>query len=122
MAMSSWVVWQLSASNRAPRAFTEREAYPTCPPVAVPQGQVKPAAVRECLTAPGARRQGAEVRVTSLTDEGDPIRTYYRVAPAGAGVEVFVDATDAAFGSGEWEHLHCPDVAALQTGDGCRPR
>ncbi|WP_432493679.1 hypothetical protein [Kineococcus gypseus] len=119
--VSAWVLWQLTAAGRAPRAFTERDPYRTCPPVHVPQGR-EPPPLQECLTSPGARREGVEVRVTTLTTEGDPVRTYYRALPGGAGVEVFVDATDDSFGSERWEHLHCPDVAALSTFEDCRSR
>jgi hypothetical protein len=66
-------------------------------------------------------RAGVEVVATTLTTEGDPVTTYYRVLPGGAGVEVFTDATADSFGSGEWSHERCPDVAALESGEGCRP-
>ncbi|WP_432548331.1 hypothetical protein [Kineococcus sp. SYSU DK004] len=121
VAGAAWVAWEVTASGRAPRAFTERVPYPTCPPVEVPLGGASLPPVLQCLTAPGAGREGAEVRVTTLTEEGDPIRTSYRLLPAGAGVDVFTDATDDSYGSGGWEHVRCPDVAALRTGEGCGP-
>ncbi|WP_432534891.1 hypothetical protein [Kineococcus arenarius] len=125
-SMLVWVIWQLTASGRPPQAFTDREPYPRCPPVTVAQGQASEeqaaaAPWEACLLSAGAQRDGAEVRVTSLTTEGDPITTYYRRAPGGGGVEVFIDATADSFGSGEWEQLRCADVAALRTFEGCWP-
>ncbi|WP_432503025.1 hypothetical protein [Kineococcus arenarius] len=116
----AWVVWQLTADGRAPAAFRERPALPQCAPITVPQGRPVPAALQDCLLGAGAQHEGVEVQVTSLTTEGDPIRTYYRVLPGG-GVEVFTDATADSFGSGEWSHDRCPDVAALESGEGCQP-
>ncbi|ABS04309.1 hypothetical protein Krad_2841 [Kineococcus radiotolerans SRS30216 = ATCC BAA-149] len=118
--MGAWVVWQLSAGGRAPAAFRERSPLPQCASITVPQAQPIPTALTECLLSAGAQREGAEVLVTSLTTEGDPIETYYRVRP-GEGVEVFTDATADSFGSGEWSHDRCPDVAALESGQGCQP-
>ena len=120
VGMGAWVVWQLGAGGRAPAAFRERSALPRCAPITVPQGQPRSTALRDCLLDPGVQREGAEVLLTSLTTEGDPIRTYYRVLP-GEGVEVFTDATEDSFGSGEWSHDRCPDVAALESGEGCQP-
>ncbi|GAB3461503.1 hypothetical protein AB1207_06805 [Kineococcus endophyticus] len=117
---TAWVVWQLTAGGRAPVAFRERPALPQCTPIAVPQGQSVPVTVQECLLSPDAQRTGAEVRVTSLTTEGDPIEAYYRVLPGGT-VEVFTDATADSFGSEGWSHTRCPDVAALATWERCRP-
>ncbi|WP_432509309.1 hypothetical protein [Kineococcus auxinigenes] len=120
----AWVIWQLTASSRPPQAFTDREPYPQCPPVTVAQGQAwqeqaAAAPWEACLSSVDAQRDGAEVRVTSPTTEGDPITTYYRRAPGGGGVEVFIDATADSFGSGEWEHLRCADVVALRTFESC---
>ncbi|WP_432537567.1 hypothetical protein [Kineococcus arenarius] len=125
-SMLAWVIWQLTASGRPPQAFTDREPYPRCPPVTVAQGQASgqqaaAAPWEACLLGANAQRDGAEVRVTSPTTEGDPITTYYRRAPGGGDVEVFIDATADSFGSGEWEHLRCADVAALRTFEDCRP-
>ncbi|WP_432485260.1 hypothetical protein [Kineococcus esterisolvens] len=127
-SMLVWVIWQLTASGRPPQAFSDREPYPRCPPVTVAQGQASGQVSGEqaaaapweaCLSSADAQHDGAEVRVTSATTEGDPIRTYYRRAPGGGGAEVFIDATADSFGSGEWEHLRCADVAALRTFEGC---
>ncbi|GAA0310681.1 hypothetical protein [Kineococcus aurantiacus] len=117
---SAWVVWQLTADGRAPVAFRERSALPQCAPITVPQGQSTPVTLQDCLLSPGAQHDGAEVLVTSSTTEGDPVKTYYRVLPGGA-VEVFTDATADAFGSEGWSHTRCPDVAALGSGEDCRP-
>jgi len=120
VGMGAWVVWQLRVGARAPAALQERSVLPQCTPITVPQGRPVPAALQDCLLSASAQREGAEVLLTSLTTEGDPIKTYYRVLPD-AGVEVFTDATADSFGSGEWRHDRCPDVAALESGEGCQP-
>ncbi|WP_238985789.1 hypothetical protein [Kineococcus radiotolerans] len=120
IGMGAWVVWQLSAGGRAPAAFRERSAVPQCASITVPQGGPASSALQDCLLGAAAQREGAEVLVTSLTTEGDPIKTYYRVVPGGE-VEIFTDATADSFGSGKWSHDWCPDVAALESGKGCRP-
>ena len=120
VGVGAWVVWQLSAGSRPPAAFEDRTALPQCPPITVPQGQSTPVLLQDCLFSPDAQRDGVEVVVTSLSTEGSPTKTYYRVLPGG-GAEMFSDVTADAYGPGGWTHVQCPDAAALETRDGCRP-
>ena len=61
---------------------------------------------RTCLLTAFQNGEGAELISTSTTEEGDPITTYYRVHENGT-VELFVDATQDAFGSQRWERYRC---------------
>ncbi len=106
-------------SERAPAAFRERSALPQCTAITVFQGESVPADLKDCLLSSDAQRDGAEVVVTRPTTEGDPIKTYYRALPGG-GLEVFTDATADSFGPGEWHHVRCADVAALENLDSCQ--
>ena len=75
---------------------------------------------RRCLLAALRAGDGAELISTQMTEEGDPVTTYYRVHEH--GVELFVDATRDRFGSRAWERYSCgilvpaeeidPDVAS----------
>lgn len=59
-----------------------------------------------CLA--GSRtRGGGELRVTALTDEGDPIPMYFRTAARSVSVEVYLDETRDRFGSGSWKYTTC---------------
>ncbi len=61
---------------------------------------------RHCILAAFRDGRGAELSSTLTTIEGDPITRIVRVHETGL-IEVFVDATRDAFGSGEWERLEC---------------
>jgi hypothetical protein len=61
---------------------------------------------RRCLLAAYQAGDGAELISTQPTIEGDPITRYIRVHENGT-VELFVDATQDAFGSGRWERYRC---------------
>jgi len=61
---------------------------------------------RTCLLSAFQAGDGAELVSTSLTEEGDPFTTYYRVHENGT-VEIFVDATRDRFGSQRWQRYRC---------------
>jgi hypothetical protein len=63
-----------------------------------------------CLLDAFAAGRPAELVFTTYTIEGDPITEYYRVLGPGS-VEVFIDSTQDSFGSQEWTHLLCEEVA-----------
>ncbi len=106
-------------AEQAPAAFRERSALPQCTVITLTQGQRVPADLKDCLLSSDAQREGAEVVVTAPTTEGDPIKTYYRALPGG-DLEVFIDTTADSFGSGEWRHVRCADIAALENLDSCQ--
>jgi hypothetical protein len=61
---------------------------------------------RRCLLAAYDAGEGAELITTQQSVEGDPITRFIRVHVNGT-VEMFVDATQDRFGSGEWERYRC---------------
>ena len=64
---------------------------------------------RMCLLEAFEAGHGAELISTQMTEEGDPVTSYFRVHENGV-VEVFSDATQDRFGSGEWERRVCDRV------------
>jgi hypothetical protein len=61
---------------------------------------------RRCLLAAHEAGTGAELISTMTSVEGDPITRWIRVHENGT-IELFVDATQDAYGSGEWERYRC---------------
>ncbi|NTV39511.1 MAG: hypothetical protein HGA51_06085, partial [Demequinaceae bacterium] len=58
----------------------------------------------------------AELIVTTTTEEGDQIVSYYRVSPDIDGLEIFRDATADTFASPEdrrWSHQECPGTVSV---------
>ncbi|BDZ41632.1 hypothetical protein GCM10025865_09310 [Paraoerskovia sediminicola] len=100
-------------------AFEDRPVLPSCGELNLSQGEEEPASARECLDEAGTA--GAELTVTSPTTEGDPITTYFRVGPGIDGMEMWVDATQDAYGSGEWELWRCPETVTAVDPLGCEP-
>jgi hypothetical protein len=66
-------------------------------------------AARRCFLDRYGSRLPAVFVMEQTSVEGDPIVTIYRSTPEGR-VEIFVDATRDAFGSGKWEHQTCGGV------------
>ena len=66
-------------------------------------------AARRCFLDRYGSRLPAVFAMMQTSVEGDPIVTIYRSTTEGH-VEVFVDATRDAFGSGKWEHQTCGGV------------
>jgi hypothetical protein len=100
--------------SRVEQAFDEREPLKSCGtldlqldrPTSRARGEQK---VRCLIDAREAR--GAELLVVSYTEEGDPVRSYYRVEPGVPGAKVFVDGTDDSFGMMRWYTKQCEGVA-----------
>ena len=68
---------------------------------------------RRCLLEAFLAGQGAELISTESTIEGDPITRYVRVHENGV-VEIFVDATQDRYGSGEWERIVCAELVPVE--------
>jgi hypothetical protein len=118
-----------------PDWVTDRPGLPACGVEEAGHGEFD-IAKRTCLLDAFEAGRGAELISTLVTIEGDPITQYIRVHPD-ATVEIFVDATRDAFGSGTWERLICrrlssvaeanapPDLvfpaAMVFVEDGCEP-
>lgn len=65
-----------------------------------------------CLRAALAAGNGAELKVTFLTVEGDPIREYYRVTADGK-LEIYTDDTEDEFGDQRWDFAECEVPSSL---------
>lgn len=88
-----------------PAAFQDRERLPSCGQVEAGHGQVPPAPAG-CLASAVGTEDGAELAVSFLTVEGDPIVIYSRALPGG-GVEVFGDTTRDDLGRKVWVRSAC---------------
>ncbi|MET0788283.1 MAG: hypothetical protein ABWY33_03480 [Cellulomonas sp.] len=104
--------------GNAPATFTERAELPSCGEVRPDQGTGVDDDAWACLDH-AATGDGAELVVTALSTEGDPITTYYRVGPGIDGVEVFVDSTQDGWGVQGWNHQVCPDTVTAAEPLGC---
>jgi hypothetical protein len=98
-----------------PPEFTSRADLPSCgsataEDAAFSVSDVLPDSAMDCLNRARASR-GAEFRSTTITTEGDPITTYYRVLPRTIDVEVFVDHTRDSYSSAGWTRYTCPAIA-----------
>jgi len=70
-----------------------------------------------CFADALAAGEDAELRVDYLTDEGDPIPTWYRLHDD--RLEIYEDATEDSFGSGEWMFHACAPPERLGRTIGC---
>ncbi|MEU4093658.1 hypothetical protein [Streptomyces sp. NPDC026673] len=89
--------------------WSSRAEFSSCGEVNLDQGEeMQKKAVREiaCLRRALKNGDGAELKATYPTVEGDPIRDYYRVTPQG-GLEVYTDSTDDRFSDGKWAFTGC---------------
>lgn len=98
-----------SAAPGAPQEFTSRAALPSCGEFSLGHGEKPPPSARSCLASAVGGQGAAELVVTSLTIEGQPIVTYYRTDRDGR-IEVFIDSTRDQYGSG-WVRLKCQGLA-----------
>jgi hypothetical protein len=91
------------------------ETLPACPSVVLGPSRVAPEVPRsavDCLFGARADREGAELQVTSYTDEGDPVRTYYRRSPGEPGLVVMTDQRADRYGTGGWSVAVCPEATS----------
>jgi hypothetical protein len=107
------------AGSPAPSAVADRPVLPSCgtEDATTPRGPWNDAA-RECFVAAYLAQRPVEFVSTSLTTEGDPITSIYRVRDGGQ-VEIFIDSTrDRYAGLGpRWQQFECPtlNIADLTT-------
>ena len=109
------VVLLLGAACAAgpPAAFRDREPLPPCGEEQSQHGESWNVEARQCLFDAYREGRAAELIVTQVTVEGDPITEVTRVHENGT-VERWVDATQDSWGSGEWEHLRCDRLIAAR--------
>lgn len=100
--------------------FGDRTELPSCGSLDVDPVQRWRAAGREawdCFARALESGEPAEIAVTYPTDEGDPIRAWFRLT--GDEMEIYEDATDDPFGSGEWMFSTCAPPEELGRTIGC---
>jgi len=102
------VAWSEPPSVMPP-AVANRLLLPTCGTerATTPHGPWNEAA-RACFVDAYRAQRPAEFVSTSLTTEGDPITSIYRVLPAGQ-IEIFIDSTQDRFAGKPrgWQQLEC---------------
>jgi hypothetical protein len=114
-----WIGDGRSAEDRAAEKwFHERQPLASCGEIELRQGEpeIPPVAVACMDTAFGS---GAELVVTSLTIEGDPIVAYYRVGPGIDGLEIYRDNRDDAYRGSDWDLTRCPGTTTVTAPQAC---
>ena len=96
-----------------PDWVTNRNPLPACGEEVREPGQAGDREMRTCLLEAFEAGEGAELISTHRSIEGDPITEYIRVHENGV-VELFADATQDRFGSGEWERFLCTGLVAME--------
>jgi len=110
-AASGLLIWMLSGcagfqAADQPDWIVNRMPLESCGVETIDNGMGLNVEGRTCLLSAFQAGDGAELVSTSLTEEGDPITTYYRVHENGT-VEIFIDATRDRFGSRRWQRYRC---------------
>ena len=110
-------------SGGPPTQFERRASLASCGTVDHRQitDGVPSEAVR-CLEAAMRTGGGAELVVTGMTTEGDPLTSYYRAVPGEAGLEIYYDSTRDSYRSADWSYLRCPDARAANDLGECSSR
>jgi hypothetical protein len=99
-----------------PRAVAERAPLPACGiESASTQNGPWNLAARRCFLDAYQAGRAAELLVTRLTIEGDPIRTLFRILGPGR-VEVFIDSTRDAWSAKTWEQYGCRSLVVVLDG------
>ena len=106
------------APSSAPTGQTDGVERQTCGTVTLEHGQTVPDDAIACLRA-AVGTTAAELVVTRLTTEGDPVTSYFRTSADRERITVYVDATQDSFGSRKWMTLQCPADVDPMTMTGC---
>jgi hypothetical protein len=99
--------------------WASRDALPSCGEITLTHDDSLDQVGEEgvaCLRAALESGEGAELKVTFYTVEGDAISVYHKVTPDGT-VEVYTDSTQDKFGEQRWTHRTCEDVTPLRVLD-----
>ena len=99
-----------------PQWVTERRPLPACGIEWVAPEGGRDADARRCLLAAWEAGEDAELITHLTTTDGDAVTRFVRVHTNGT-IEIFVDATLDALGSGRWERLGCDALVPVPEGD-----
>lgn len=94
--------------------WAARDQLPSCGEVTLDRGELleqKAGDELACMRGALETRKGAELKVTSPTLEGDPIRKYIRITPDGM-LEIYTDTASDRF-SQQWYYTRCQPPAGL---------
>lgn len=95
-----------------PEWVTDRRQLPACGVELVTSEGGMDGDARRCLLAAWEEGEEAELISRFTTADGDTTTRYMRVHANGF-IEIFVDATLDALGSGRWERLACDSLAPV---------
>ena len=107
VVLSALVLLAGCASDPIEERWKERAAFKSCGDVNLePLESLETHGQNEVACMGDAQKagKGAELKVTSRTVEGDPVREYYRVTPKGK-LEIYIDATDDHFSGKDWDFV-----------------
>ncbi|HSK92484.1 MAG TPA: hypothetical protein VLA76_00335 [Candidatus Angelobacter sp.] len=96
----------------APDWVTDRPPLPACGVELMTDEGGEDGEARRCLLAAWEAGEEAELITRFTTADGDTTTRYLRVR-AGGVIELFVDATLDALGSGQWERWACDSLAPV---------
>lgn len=103
-----------------PPSFAQRQPLPSCGSFERRAFPLPPEKSAACLARAVGSAEGAELKMTAFTVEGDPIIRYYRALPGEDTVEVFYDSTRDKLGSQSWSRSLCTGFdAATGEATGC---
>lgn len=95
--------------------WQERSTLPNCGEVALEQGerlQLQGRSELACLRAAFSSGDGAELKVSFPTVEGDPVAEYYRVT-SNRTTEIYVDSTEDPNSDQKWSFAQCEKPASV---------
>ncbi len=98
-----------------PEWMTNRRPLPACGVEWVTDDGGMDGDARRCLLSAWQTGEEAELITRRTTADGDAVTRYLRVHANGF-IEIFVDATFDALGSGQWERLACDSLEPVADG------
>jgi len=120
LALATSALAGCSSQSAPPEEFTDRTPLTSCGQIVLGHGDTVPTTAVDCMT--DAHDVGAELRVSSVTTEGDTIVSYFRVGPKIDGIDLFVDGTADSFGPRTWTYQHCRGDVTISEYGTCSAR